>query len=98
MEKKLTKKDFIKYYARNNDTSIGQATEIVNSFINTFLSAIQVNDVVDFAGFAKFSMVETEPREMKYTIGEKKGQTYIVPSKKKIKVKFKKAVGDLLKQ
>ena len=94
----MTKKDFIRFCATKNDLTIAEATEMVNAFVGAFLEALKTEESIDIAGLGKFKVVHKAESTRTLHLPGHEGEIRTIPAKNVLKVKFSKAVGDVLNE
>lgn len=78
---KYNKDKIIAEVAENTGFTKKDVGEIVNAVFQTIVDEVSSGNEMAIHGFGKFSPKMRTGGERKYTFGEKKGETYIVPDK-----------------
>ena len=88
----MTRAELIDKISTEKDISLGDAEEVVKTFIKAVLGGLTDTGVVDIYGFAKFEVVPTKARKRR---NPRTGEEVLIPAGKRIKVSPKKALKSL---
>lgn len=90
----MKKTELITVVAEKMGISKKNSTEIVETVIDTMKNGLVEDKVLDINGFFKMQIVHKAEQVKKYTLGENKGEEYVIPAHSVPKAKFSKAIKD----
>ena len=88
----MRKTDLISVLAERLEMTKADSTEVVNAVFDIMKEALVNEGVVDIHGFIKIYLAEKPEQTRKYSLGEKKGEEYVVPAHTVPRAKFAKSV------
>lgn len=80
----MNRHDFVRLIAANEDVTIDDATEMVNSVLKGIEDALKKEQSLRFIGFGKFDIVQRSARKGR---NPKTGEEILIPAKRRITFK-----------
>lgn len=77
----MNRHDFVRLIAANEDVTIDDATEMVNSVLKGIEDALKKEQSLRFIGFGKFDIVQRSARKGR---NPKTGEGILIPAKRRI--------------
>ncbi|MGX7395607.1 HU family DNA-binding protein [Carnobacterium mobile] len=77
----MNRHDFVRLIAANEDVTIDDATEMVNSVLKGIEDALKKEQSLRFIGFGKFDIVQRSARKGR---NPKTGEEILIPAKRRI--------------